>query len=394
MKVLHIITGLNVGGAEAMLGRLIDSARSMPDITSEIISLMEPGVTGRRLCAAGATVHTLGMRGGVPSLKAAFRLVALVRRIRPDLIMGWMHHGKIAAAAATVVTVPRPVMAWNIRHSLSGYDHEKPLTRFLLWIEARLSRWPRSIVYNSATARQQYRAFGFSAARDIVIPNGFDARSFAPRTAARPALVSRFGLPTDGVLIGLVARNHEMKDVPNLVAAFAEVRACRADAHLLIVGDGMDAPAGKLAERLALLPADSFTLSGHRTDVTEWLAGLDIVALPSAWGEGFPNIIGEAMAAGVPCVATDVGDAAWVIGSTGRVVRPRDSAALAGALIELIDLGRSGRQALGNLAASRIDQTFTLASVVERYAELFRSHASRLPGAMPDCGAALAEASR
>jgi glycosyltransferase involved in cell wall biosynthesis len=386
LKVLHIITGLNVGGAEAMLARLIDSALRMPGVDAEIISLMVPGVTGQRLSASGATVHTLGMRSGIPSVRAAIRLAVLVRRIRPDVIMGWMHHGQIAASWATLLAPRRPAMIWNIRHSLNGYDREKPLSRLLLRIGARLSGWPQAIVYNSMNARRQYRLFGYCADRDLVIPNGFDRSCFAARKTARPAVVSRFNLPAGAVVIGMLARNHAMKDVPNLVAAFARVRAHRADAHLLVVGEGMNTPEPMLAARLAALPAGSWTLSGHRTDVTDWLAGLDIVALSSAWGEGFPNVIGEAMAAGVPCVATNVGDSAWAIGPTGRVVPAGDSVALAEALLDLVALDRDRRQALGKSAARRIDEHFTLNSVIDRYATQFAALAQPL-AALPRVGA-------
>lgn len=385
MKILHIITGLNVGGAEVMLERLVAAACTMPDYQTEIISLMTPGVTGLRISASGAIVHTLGMRSGVPSIQAAIRLAALVRRIRPDVIMGWMHHGQLAAAWATLVASRRPAMIWNVRHSLGGYAREKPMSRLLLWICARMSGWPQAIVYNSATACEQYRQFGYRHERDLVIPNGFDRKSFAAREPARAAVISRFGVPAEAVLIGLLARNHVMKDVPNLLAAFAEVRARRPNAHLLIVGAGMDTPAAVLAAKLAALPSGSWTLSPHRTDVADWLGGLDILTLSSAWGEGFPNVIGEAMAAGVPCVATDVGDAGWAIGTTGRVVPTNDSAALAGALLDLVALGQDRRLALGTLAAGRIDDHFTLASVVDRYADLFRTHAppSRVPPFVP-----------
>jgi glycosyltransferase involved in cell wall biosynthesis len=377
VRVLHIITGLNVGGAEAMLGRLIESARMMPDIQSEIVSLMAPGVIGKRISASGTTIHSLGMRGGIPSVKAAIRLALLSRRMQPDLIMGWMHHGQIAASWARLTAPGRPPMLWNVRHSLSGYGREKPLTRLLLRAGAWLSGMPAAIVYNSMAARRQYGAFGYRPARDLVIPNGFDRTCFADREAARPAVIAGFGLPQDALLIGMIARNHPMKDVPNLLSAFAHVRARRPDAHLLIVGEGMDVPSATLAGQFASLPAGSWTLSGHRTDVARWLAGLDIVALPSAWGEGFPNIIGEAMAGGVPCVATDVGDSGWVIGATGKVVPSGNSAALAEALLDLAALGPEGRRALGQAAARRIDEHFTLASVVERYSALFRVYAAQ-----------------
>jgi len=168
----------------------------------------------------------------------------------------------------------------------------------------------------------------------------------------------------------MVARNHPMKDVPNLLAAFARMYQVRPDAHLLIVGEGMDSPSAAASRMLASLERSSWTLAGHRGDVPAWLGGLDLLALPSAWGEGFPNIVGEAMVCRVPCVATDVGDAAWLIGDTGRVVPPRDAVALGKALLELAELTPAARHAMGQAARARIEEHFALPAIVREYASL------------------------
>ena len=374
MKLLHVITGLNVGGAETMLARLLECGHLAPEIQSEVVSLMAPGMAGVRIAAAGTMVHSLGMRGGIPSPMAATGLMRLVRIIRPDLIMGWMHHGQLAASLAGLMAPGSPPVIWNVRHSLTGYRQEKRLSRAVLRVGAWLSGTPAAIVYNSRAARLQYRAFGYSARRDLVIPNGFDPRGFAPRGPARRALHALFGLPETAPLIGMIARDHPMKDLPNLLTAFARVQQSRSDAHLLIAGEGMDAPSRTSAALLDRLVPGSWTLAGHRGDVASWLSGLDLVALPSAWGEGFPNIIGEAMAAGVPCVTTDVGDAAWVVGETGRAVAPGDPSALAGALLDLIHVGAEGRATLGRAARERVQEHFTMSSVARRYAALCRQH--------------------
>lgn len=379
VKLLHVITGLNVGGAETMLARLLESARMFPDIDGEVVSLMQPGAISARIAATGVPVHSLNMRAGIPSLSAAIRLISLARRIRPDLIMGWMHHGQLAASLAGVAVGGGTRVIWNVRHSLGGYRDEKALTRTLLRIGAWLSATPSVIVYNSRTAARQYRAFGFRPRREMVISNGFDIGAFRPRESARSAIGSMFDIPRDRLLIGMVARNHPMKDVTNLIAAFAKVREVRSEAHLLIAGDGMDTPSADAARMLASLPRSSWTLAGHRVDVPDWLAGLDLLALPSAWGEGFPNIVGEAMASGVPCVATDVGDAGWLIGDTGRLVPARDAVALGKALLELAMLAPAARDALGQAARARVNEHFALPAIADDYARLCREYGRLSP---------------
>lgn len=378
MSVLHVITGLNVGGAEAMLAKLIEHGFDEALLAPQVLSMLPPGRVAPRIIAAGAAVTTLGMTQGRPSMAAVLRLRAQVRRQRPALLQGWMHHGNLAATLAAAMA-PRdhgrrlPVV-WNMRHSLVDIAHEKPLSRAVLRLGRRLSGSPDAIIYNSEVAARQYAAFGFSAERAIVIPNGFDCSRFRPRADAGPALRRRFGIAAEPIVVAMVARQHPMKDTPNLVEAVRLARAAGHDLHLLLVGTGTDAPAPELAAALArALPADRLTLAGERADVADWLSGVDIVALPSAWGEAFPNILGEAMASGVPCVATDVGDSAAIIGAFGRVVPPRDSAALAAAIGALAGLEAPARAALGAAARERIVRLFDIEPITARYAALYRS---------------------
>lgn len=380
MKVLHVITSLNVGGAEGMLERLIAHERPFGD-RSEVVTLMPPGVTGRRMLAAGVAVRSLGMTQGLPSIGAVARLGAIVRSSAPDVVMAWMHHAQAATQLALAVVRRRPPVIWNVRHSLNGYAQEKRLTRATLRGLALVSGRPAAIVYNSAVAAGQFRALGFRPRREIVIANGFACDGATDAAAARAALDARFGTGAGSVAIGMVARAHPMKDVPTLAAAFARVLAAGVDAHLLLVGDGMDAPGGDVAAALATLPRARWSVAGHRSDVGEWIGGLDMLVLPSAWGEGFPNVIGEAMAAGVPCVATDVGDSRTLIGDTGRVVPPRDPAALAAAMGEIARLDPDRRAALGARARDRIVRHYAIDAIADRYHRLYADVAAATPAA-------------
>jgi glycosyltransferase involved in cell wall biosynthesis len=373
MKLLHVITGMNVGGAETMLGRLLENANLTPDILTEVATLMAPGFVGRRIADTGVRVHDLGMRSVISALPAGVRLVRLIRQFQPDVIMGWMHHGQLAASLAVIAAGHRVPVIWNVRHSLTGYTSEKRLTRAVLRFQAILSKTPGAIVYNSRAATKQYQTLGFSAQREEVIPNGFPRSGAPDRDLARTRIHELFGIAPGVPLIGMIARAHPMKDVPNLVNAFARLCESGLRAHLLLVGEGMDCPSFRLAGALKLLPANSWTLSGQRGDVPTWLDGLDVLALPSAWGEGFPNIVGEAMAKGVPCVGTDVGDTGWVIGAAGKTVPPRDPVALGDALAEMVRMKAADRAALGAAARQRIHDHFELTDVVAQYASLCRT---------------------
>ena len=368
MKILHVITGLNVGGAETMLAKLLKHGIG----DAEVLSLLTPGAVAPRIEQAGVTIHSAEMRRSLPSLRSVHRVLAAARAAAPQIVQGWMHHGNLAASLAALAVRPRPHVVWNIRHSLSDIGHEKPLSRAVLRVGRTMSRTPAAIIYNSSVAARQFEAFGYDATRTIVIPNGFDCRRFRPRDGAGPALRSQFGIAAEPIVVAMVARLHPMKDAANLIEAVRRARAMGHDLHLLMAGNGTDMLEPALASQLrSSLPEDRVTLAGERYDVADWLPGVDIVALPSAWGEGFPNILGEAMACGVPCVATDIGDSAAILGECGEAVPPRDPAALAAAIARLASLGREGRGALGAAGRVRVVSNYSLDNIAGQYSALY-----------------------
>ena len=390
LRILHVITTLEMGGAENMLLRLLESG-ARDEFEPSILSLMDPdrcpSVTlDARAAALRVPTFTLGLLQGQWHLAALWRLGRVLRAAAPDLIQGWMYHGNLAATIGSWSLLRRPPVLWNVRHSLHDLALEKPLTRLILRLSSRLSGLPAAIIYNSRVSAAQHARLGFDAARAVVIPNGFDGTQFRPQPDAGARLRRDLGIDPARTVIGLIARNHPMKDPGNLVRAVALLQARGRPVHLVVIGNRLD----ERNQELSALVRESgigahVSLLGERTDVPALVPGFDIAALCSAWGEGFPNVLGEAMASGVPCVATDIGDCGWVLGPHGILVPPRDSAAMADALGRLIDLGSEGRQQLGLAGRARILQHFSLQEVVRQYEALHRSvsvaHASRRLGA-------------
>jgi glycosyltransferase involved in cell wall biosynthesis len=375
MKVLHAITGLEVGGAENMLLRLLE-AGTREKFEPAVLSLMDPdaacyGTLAPQVAALRIPISTLRMPRRHPTLANLWRLYRTVRGADPGLIQGWMYHGNLAATVGAWSLPQRPPVLWNVRHSVHDLMLEKPLTRLIIRLSARMSRLPRAIVYNSRVSAAQHQALGFEASRAVVIPNGFDTARFRPQPQARARLCQELGINPGRSIIGMIARNHPMKDHGNLLRAAALLQERRRDVHLVLAGSGVDADNRELNELIAALGLSSrVALLGARSDVAALVPGFDLAALASAWGEGFPNVLGEAMASGVPCVATDVGDCTWVIGPHGIIVPPRQSEALATALARLIDLGSDARRQLGHAGRARIIQHFSIHEVVRQYESL------------------------
>jgi glycosyltransferase involved in cell wall biosynthesis len=376
VRVAHVITGLGVGGAETMLYRLL-SVLPRADFEPMVVSLSPPGPMGERIAGLDVPVLSLGMSNRLPQPQALARLAWELHRFRPDVVQTWMYHADLLGGVAARLATPAAVV-WGLHNSTLDPARTPWSTRAVVGACARLSRRvPRCILSCSAVARDVHAALGYDAGRMVVIPNGFDLGAFRPSAADYTDVRAELGLAADAVLIGLVARWHPQKDHASFVAAAALVAQQRPDVRCLLVGTDMDERNAELGALIAGAGlGDRCHLLGERTDIPRLAAALDIAVSAAAFGEAFPLVVGEAMASGVPCVVTDVGDSAVMVGSTGRVVPPRDPAALAAGIDALLALPGAERHALGAAARARVSAEYDLAVVAARYAELYRSLAA------------------
>ena len=365
-----------------MLYKLLTKVKNT-DIEVVVVSLLDRGAIGIRIADLGIPIITLGMKRGVPNPIAAMRLIHTIRTIRPALIQGWMYHGNLAATFAGRFNREATTVLWNIRQSLYEIKNERPLTRLLIRLGSRCSRGPAKIIYNSQLSAKQHESIGYAPNKTILIPNGFDLDLFCPDLAARAQIRKQLGIPNDALAIGLVARYHQMKDHGNFLRAASLLFKRNKGIHFVMSGRGIspdNREIWKLIEEHQL--SNNVHLLGERQDVPNILASLDIATSSSAWGEGFSNAIGEAMACGIPCVVTDVGDSAFIVGETGLVVAPRDPAALTNAWLKMINAGSEGRQNLGIAARQRVIETFSLNAISQQYQNLYDQvayHESKKP---------------
>lgn len=368
--VLFVTTGLGSGGAEMMLCNIIAGLDPLR-FRSSVISLTAGGKHEEILRRRGVGLASLGMRPGRPSPAALWRLARLLRAAKPDVIAGWMYHGCLAALLGKWLSLSRAPVVWNIRQSLDAIEREKPGSAAVIRLLARLSRFPDAITYNSRASIGHHEAIGYRSHRSLLIPNGLDSADFHPSDEARRSVRAELGLGAETPLVGRIGRFAPMKDHATFVAAGPSILAARPDAHFLMAGTGVEPANEELGRAIAALGLGSrFHLLGERHDLPRITAALDVACSSSAFGEGFPNVIGEAMACAVPCAVTDVGDSAWVVGGCGRVVPPRDAAALAGAIAGLLSLPAAERRALGAASRERIAQHFSLSAAVSRFEDL------------------------
>lgn len=371
MRVLHVITALGVGGAERMLLRLL-GAPELAAVEQQVVAMLPADAMAPAMRAAGARVDLLDFLGGVPVAGGCLALARLARERAPDLVQGWLYHGNLGALWARAALPGRVPLVWSIRQSLASLEGENAWARTAIHLNRWWSGRPERLLFNSQASMAQHRDFGFAMARAQYLPNGFDTTQFVPDAVARARLRAEWGFGDDCVVFGHLARWHPMKDHAGFVRAAGRAARARPAVRLVLAGTGVDD--GNAALRAAVAEAGlegRVRLLGPRRDVAALLAALD-VCVSSSWGvEGFSNTVGEAMACGVPCVVTAVGDSPHVVGDSGRVVPARDEAALAGALQALVDLGATGRAALGARARARVQAEFDLGAVARQYAALY-----------------------
>ena len=372
MIILHIITDLTTGGAELMLERLVLHQSREGRHDHRVISLRTLGQVGPRLEAAGIPVEAMGMIG-VGGLAAGFvRLVRRIRRIRPDIVQTWMYHSDLIGGLAARLAGAKLVL-WGVR--IMDISPALGVSRSLIWsrrISARLSRIvPRRIVYVAESARKVHEPLGYDPARSVVIPNGYSVPALADVATWRQRRRAELGLADGDVLIGCAGRFSPQKNYRGFVEAAAETCRRFPQARFLILGREVTWDNDELAGwiREAGL-ADRFHLLGERPNVLEWLSALDIFALFSL-GEGFPNVVAEAMMVGVPCIVTDVGDSALLLDDSGILIKSRDLKGLTSALERLITAGEVERGRLGEAGRQRVERFFSLSAVAERYSKLY-----------------------
>lgn len=368
MRVAFITTGLGRGGAEQVL---LDLTCGLDREYFElcVIALGPEGPLGQVLRKQGIPFVFLGLSGRFPTPLAVGRLWRTLRDFRPHLIQTWMYHADLLGGLVGRIATDVPVL-WGLHNSTLHPVATSLKTRALVRLLAVLSHTiPNKVISCSEVAAAIHQDRGYPKRLFEVIPNGVDCEKFKPDEGARRSLRCELGLTPQEFVVGHFARFHPQKDYPNFLAAARRLTGTR----FLMCGDGVVAENQELS---AMIHAGGdmtpFLLMGPRDDVPRWMSAVDVVVVSSLFGEAFPRVLLEAMAVGVPCVSTDVGDSQLILGETGLVVPPGDPVVLAEAIERMRQLGAEGRREWGDRARRRVLEKFTLSGMVQRYSECYR----------------------
>jgi glycosyltransferase involved in cell wall biosynthesis len=370
-RIVFLTTGLLQGGAESVLfdlTRRLDRSQFDP----VVVSLRADGPMRGKIEAQGVTVHSPNMNPALPSPFAWRRLGQILQRLRPALIQGWMYHGNLAAAWAARELGSIPYF-FSIHNSIYDLRKEKFLTSLVIRAGAMLSRKCAGVVYCAHTTAAQHEAIGYDSDKTRVVHNGFDLHTFVPLPASAHSLRSELGVSSDTALVGLIARWDPHKDHENFFAAARIMADAQPNVQFVLAGKGVEYSnpvVQEMLERHRL--SEHVHLLGARSDIPRIMGSLDLLVSSSS-SEAFPIVVGEAMSCGVPCCVTDVGDSRVLVGDSGRSVPRANPQALAAAALELLNLPAADLQQLGAAARRRIENQFSVDTMVQNYSRLYDS---------------------
>ena len=370
MKIAHVITGLSTGGAEMMLVRLVKQQHQQ-GIQAIVFSLVSDGELKSSLTLSGIEVIDLNFPRGWISVKGFFHLLTKLRDEKPDLVMCWMYHANLIGGLAARLTGLTPIV-WSIHNSTLDFQKSSKLTIWIMKLGAVFSFLPAAIITCSDNSRTIHEQAGYRRDKFVVIPNGFDTTIFHPDPEAGDQLKKYLGISDSKKIVGFIGRYDPQKDLPTFIQTAKLVVQEDQNVEFILCGQGLaeeNQELMKMIMQAAIL--DKVHLLGRKSEIEQVHQALDILVSSSAYGEAFSMVIGEAMACGVPCVATDIGDARFLIADTGTVVPPKNPQALASAVINLLSMSDEVMNQKKTQASKRIHDHFALPVIAEQYTQVF-----------------------
>lgn len=370
IKVTHLITGLNTGGAETMLYKLL-SGYDRTKFVMDVISLTDIGSVGERIQDLEIPVYVLRMRKNPFLLFDLVRLIRILKKNQSDVLQTWMYHANFVGSLV-IPFLKNAKLIWNITRSYLKFGTTKYSTFFAAKFCAYLSRFlPKRIICCAKSAVDFHVKFGYCKTKMSVVSNGFDLSIFKPDHLSYLSVRKELNLSESDIIVGIIARFHPDKDYANFIKAAKMIAQDVKNVSFICCGRGVDwqnLELKKLIESVGLLGL--FHLMGERDDVPRLLSAFNIL-VSSSLTEGFSNVIGEAMACGTLCVVTDVGDSAEMVVDKNCLVPSADFQALANAVKQMLNMDNEQREKLKKLGRNHIQNFYSLKCIIDQYQNLY-----------------------
>ncbi|MGV2950399.1 glycosyltransferase [Acinetobacter sp. AGC35] len=359
--MVHVITNFaGVGGAEMMLARLIQYTEDQ--YQHVIISLMKTSDIYQTTLDRCQSHYALGWNG-ISTLGIIKKLRTLLKQLQPKTVQCWMYHANALTSLSVIGLAQKPNVVWGIHHSLSSPKDESISTKIALGLSKILSKQPSAIIYCAHSSKQQHGDFGFQNAHQYVIANGVFLDTFQPNPELHEPCV-----------IGFAGRYHTAKGYPYLFATLAKLKDQPIIFKIAGSGANLENPEVKALFEQFGLDENKVHLLDQVSDMPAFYQSVDAFLMTSIT-EGFPNVLVEAMASGLPCISTDVGDARYIVDQLGAIVPPRDPEALANAILDYVHSSQVEKLQLKQATRARVEQHFSIESVSQQYLDMWRQGA-------------------
>ncbi|BBQ52396.1 glycosyltransferase family 4 protein [Aeromonas allosaccharophila] len=366
-KIMHVITGLGDGGAEGVLTRLCLLSKNLEH---EVVSLIDAGKYGEVLVTAGIKVHYLKMNPARPNPLKLIKLISIIRESKPSVVQTWMYHADLLGGIAAKLAGVKRII-WGVRHSTLDKGNAKRSTIYVARLLARLSYFiPDKIVCCARKALEVHAELGYDKSKLTLIPNGYDLESLRHDPEAGFRIRKELCISKDSFLIGKVGRYDPFKDHSNLLKALSIIKNSGIEFTCLLVGNRLTTENKLLTKEIADLGLiDCIQLVGQRADIPAIMNALDLHVLASS-SEAFPNVLAEAMACGVVCVSTDVGDAKEILNEPNFICSPKNPEMLSELIIKAQYFWVNDKQRWSEFKQHNIDRIrsqYSIASMVRQY---------------------------
>lgn len=370
-RVLHVITGLHVGGAEMMLLKLLQSQAKGNKYQSIVLSIQAHGELEGEVRRCCENVISLDIRAPYKALFNIPKVLQLVREFKPEVTQGWLYHGNLLSSLLKFTVNRRSTLVWNIRSSAqvrSGLS-----TRFVRWWCIKLSSYPAQIVYNSLRGYQYHKSIGYCTKSTSIIANGVNTEVFYPNFKMRDTFRASNGIPDDAMVVGIAGSLRTEKNYPLFFKLAVNALEKFPDTVFIAAGRGVvESNPSLTSVRFSKALRKNLMLLGEVRDMTGYMNALDVFVLTSDT-EGFPNVVAEAMACGKPCVVTNAGDCKMLVEGRGEVVPIGDLNALVSSLSLLLNLSPKELNDIGDTSRKHIQDNFQMTRISQYYDDLYSS---------------------
>ncbi|MBR71848.1 MAG: hypothetical protein CMM30_02770 [Rhodospirillaceae bacterium] len=359
-SVMYIISSLDVGGAEKQL-LLLASERKKKGADVIVVSLKKNGALRSQFQSNGIDVYDLGINRSIPNPLTLIRLVRLINKYKPKIIHSWMYHADLLATIALSMSRRKNLtsLVWSVRCSNMDFSRYSIMLRCVVWCCIKMSGIPNCITFNSFAGAEIHQSLGYKNRYLKVIGNGVNTELFKPNSLMRKKNRELLNIPSNAFVIINIARVDPMKDHKNLLLALDKLP----EVYTIFIGLGTEQ---------FNLGSQMYGL-GRRSDINTLLATSDLIVSCSAFGEGSSNALMEGMACGLPAVATDIGDSAYIMGKAGKIVEARNPEKLSSAIQEFLLMPESEIKSYKIAARERMIKMFSLNQLVENYEQLYLS---------------------